>query len=362
MSALPLMHDFQIPFRRKNLAFGALPAFVGDQPNVALRILADPPQYRDSDWPLVLYGPTGTGKTDLAFALLDDLGGVSSKPILQTAIDFARAYQSAVEMDTLGELRERYVRSDGWLIDDIHLIERYPSAQTELVHLIDQLLLRQIPLAMTSIHPIWQLKSLLPQLVSRLNQGLALPVNPPGKDARCAIIRYLARQRGLDFRPDAIEWLAERLSVTVPRIHQFFLQLDLTYLAKRSEPISVRSLQPLFEGSESNRPSGMIDRIILETARQYRLTPADLRSPSRKQTTSLARSVAVYLLRSLMNLSYAEIGRILGGRDHSTVMHAYKKIHSRIESKPVHDSVVHAVLRLQSTITEHISESIVYTR
>ena len=353
---------FSIPFRylwSTNLAGDldlenqrptGLARFVGDEENKILRILVDQEISGSGDsigaiWPLVLFGPTGTGKTSLAINLISEYADrfgehptirskqTAEKPILLTALDFDRKFRSALETNSVTDFRKRIVQGAGLVLDDVQNLNRKTTVQQELVRLIDEMSLRNRPLVLTMDEDPLQCDELIPQLASRLSGGLSLPVRPPGQAARYIIVRDLCQINSLELDEAAVNLLVERLNVTVPRIVSFLQQLQTLVRAEKGEEnpiIDVRFINRMFDHSEDDRKR--ISKIIIDqVAAEYRVKPADLRGNSRKQSIVMARAIAIYLNRKLLGTSFLKIGSLFGNRDHSTIMHAYRKIESIVD-------------------------------
>ncbi len=318
---------FLIPLSRPEGALGVLPDFVGDENNQTLKYFLKPSNTDGHDWPLVLFGPTGTGKTGLAHSLVNlDPTLNSGRPIFQTFVDFSRLFQSAVDTDSTQEFRQKYLKSDLIVLDDLQEFVRFPKAQQEMVNLLDQLHHSGSPLVVTSNQPVQLINGLLPQLVSRLLHGLSIELKPPGPHARRVIIDRLANLHGAPLATDALDVLVDRLPLTFPKINQFFIQYLTSCNRQPDAVISREDLLAYFNQLNSKDQEKIVDLIIRSVANEFKLSPADIRGSSRKQTTALARAISIYLHRTLLLMSFAKIGSYYGNRDHSTVMHAYRKV------------------------------------
>lgn len=257
MAMVAAEQAFSIPFRylwNTNLAGdlelqdqrpNGLARFVGDDANQILRVLTEEKvgiffnQPNRHVWPLVLFGPNGTGKTSLAMNIISEnaeplssnlparLKQTHEKPIVITALDFDRKFRAALETDSIADFRNRFFRSGGLLVDDLHKLSKKSVAQQELLRLIDEMLRRNRPIVLTMNEDPLQSEGLLPQLASRLSAGLGLPVRPPGRAARSVIIHDLCRIHELELSEDASNLLVDRLKVTVPKIVNFFHQLRI---------------------------------------------------------------------------------------------------------------------------------------
>lgn len=323
--------------------------FVGDERNRSLRIFSDDlfqPFLNKTDksiWPVTLFGPSGTGKTSLALTIISGISDrqtedcltrpkprTSAKPIVLSASDFDRRFRTAIETDSVPDFRRRLLGCYGMVIDDLHQLTNKVAVQKELLQLIDQLTARVRPLVLTIETDPHQCNGLMPQLRSRLCGGLCLPVNAPGRDARRVIIRDLCKINSLEISPAAQDLLVNRLCITVPRIVGFFGQLQSLLRAesnpkKRTRIVDTDMINSLFgrSGDDVNQFSSTIIKLV---SRELQLKPGDLRGNSRKQSIVQARAIAIFLHRRLLGMTFWKIGTFFGKRDHSTVMHAHRKI------------------------------------
>ncbi len=335
-----------------NLPTG-LNRFVGDHPNQLLKVFSRPKARSSANpesliwstgsaWPLVLFGPSGTGKTSLGLSFLTDLSEPNPHEQTQssdgqlgyiTGSDFERRFRSAMETDSVVDFRLKLAARSGLLIDNLDELATKPVAQHEILQLIDTMVAKNRPILFTMTQSPYEATQLIPQLVSRLGSGLALPVSPPGPDARREIIRDLADLHQLRFTNDAVQVLVDRLPVTVPGINHFLLQFKLS-LSESDRSLAAspfdsdRMVQWLcVDDSTIHETEKLIRKAV---ANAFNVKVADLSSQSRKQTTVMARGVAIWLNRQLARTSFKKIGHQFGNRDHSTIMHAWKKIDSLV--------------------------------
>ncbi|QEG20154.1 DnaA/Hda family protein [Mariniblastus fucicola] len=343
---------------------GGLDEFIGDANNRMLRCLTKAEQFfaaallvtqsqsdPDADEPartlspMVLYGETGTGKTSLALSLVSRIcasmdhpeDATSDRPVCFAGSEFFRRYVAAMDRQSLGEFRQRIFDSPGILIDNIGQLEGKLGAQRELVFLIDQLDRLGKPVVITMQSSPLEANHLLPQLLSRLGGGIALPVLPPGIDARRKIISRLSEIHRTPLDSEAAEWVARRMTVSVPKLNHFFIQLKTELKSNgdslpNGKPIDMSTLGLLFRQDESTIDA-MACRIIETVADEFDMTTTVLCSNSRKQTVVMARGVAIWLLRTMLGLSYHAIGTLFGNRDHTTILHAFQKYDSLIETE-----------------------------
>ena len=167
------------------------------------------------------------------------------------------------------------------------------------------------------------------QLISRLSAGLCLPVQPPGLAARLQIVRELATNHRLNLTDDALNMLATKFDVTVPKIEHLFSQIasGLESLEQFSfgQSVDIPLLNQLLK-KDATDIDLIVSTILKKVAREYHVKVSDLKSNSRKQSTVLARNVSIFLIRELVGCSFKQIGRYCGNRDHSTVLHSYQSV------------------------------------
>lgn len=361
--------------------------FVGDQANQLLRCLESDRFYEqvgtgvqrdeagsnDADvdaqfaetniWPIVFYGESGTGKTSLAMTVIENLVAQYRQtdptmvnltpPTSITGADFFRRFRAAIETQSVDEFRQRVLDSAGLIIDNLEQLDTKQSSQLELISLIDQMAALGRPVVMTMSVSPQACQALNPRLVSRLSGGLCLPTFPPGRAARFELVNKLALVHQISLTEEAVNWVADRLVVTVPRLNHFFIQLKTEINARSKEnktadlnadkpqlengigsvekPVDVFTLAKVFQ-REDGDDDKLADLIVKMVAADMHLKPEQLGSQSRKQTIVMARGIAIYLQREMLGTSFLKIGLRFGNRDHSTIMHAYRKIETLINA------------------------------
>ncbi|MCP4777357.1 MAG: AAA family ATPase [Planctomycetaceae bacterium] len=361
-----------------------LARFVGDTSNLLLKYLISEESRNnlDSQWPIVLFGPSGTGKTSLALTIISGLTDQSDqkdevisfnqsqvetqlgKPIFLSALEFDRRFRSAIETDSVDDFRNKIIQSAGVIIDDVDRLENKTAAQAELVRVLDQMSAKNRPIVITMPSSPQLCNGLSSRLISRLSLGLSLPVNPPGPEARLEIIRELASINQINLSDDATQLLADRLQVTVPKLNHVFAQIKTSLAAdanNHSEIIDASRLTKIFKKSASEVES-LCHLIIKSVAKEFDLKVSDLKSNSRKQSIVMARGVSVYLSRELLGVSFLKIGSYLGNRDHSTIMHANRKIEKLIsadsDSNDTDSAIQSIVFKLKQELTEKFASQI----
>lgn len=300
--------------------------------------------------PLVLYGPTGSGKSALARSLVPRLASGSSgrRVFLATGADFLRLVAGAIDQQTTPLLVARLRGSSLVWIDDLHGLERSEAAQDFLLPAIDQLAEAGVPLLVTL--PDWPaaIRGLRAGLASRLCGGLTVPVGLPGPVARKEILTRLADRQEISLDPTVIDLLADRFPVSVPLLYRILSTLTAASLSGSSGVPADESAVRRIVDSAGSHPA-FPGLLVESVAGCIGVTTADILGTSRQLNTVLARSLVVYLLRNSALWSFTRIGKLLDGKDHSTLLHACRKIALRREEDLLFSGMVR---RLESKVGE----------
>ncbi|MGQ9573856.1 MAG: DnaA/Hda family protein [Thermoguttaceae bacterium] len=284
--------------------------------------------------PVVFFGPSGSGKSHLAFGLAAAYKArfPDQRVVQNTAVEFARELAEAIETQAVPDFQQRYRRASLLVLDDIDRLAGRQTSQRELSYTLDAILQSGGQIVLTSSVPGEQLSGFIPNLKSRLVGGLTLRLALPGPQTRLAIIEHLADAVGLKLARQDAQVLAVGLSVPVPGL------LDaISTLGMASGPggsISAQSVRQYLSVCRS-RPAPSLRRITAAAAKRFSLSVAQVRGPLRSRAVTMARHAAIYLARTLTATSLRQIGAHLSGRDHTTVAHGYQKAQSLLESDPV---------------------------
>ena len=273
---------------------------------------------------IAIHGPSGTGKTHLARGVVlawQSHAGESSAEYL-TATDFRHELTSAIKNEAVNALRIRIRHLRLLAIDGLDRLPKDNHLQHELRSTIDELAENGGQLVVASTLTASTLRNLTPDIRSRLAAGLELPIAPLDAAARTRLVHHVSAALGTPLSPPAAVRLAADVEGTAQDLFGTLFELYADRAERGSDDL--QWVNRYLAVRAARRPAF---RDILHTvAKRYSIPQKTLKSASRRQSTMTARAIVVYLARELATLGYEQIGRALGGRDHTTMMHSYKKI------------------------------------
>jgi chromosomal replication initiator protein len=284
--------------------------------------------------PLVLYGPSGTGKSHLVRGLAKQWleRRKQARVVCLTAAEFAGQYAEKIDNRTIDVWRKQLRQAELFVLEDLGQLAGKLSAQQELLHALDALEQRDAAVVVTSRWAPAEMSTLAAGLQSRLESGLCVPLSLPGAEARHAIVCELAAAQRLKLSDQAARALSDALPVTAPELAGALAQLELE---SRSEQTALdEALIRKYLASRQSRRQPSLQAIASQTARYYALRVTDLKSSSRRRAVVAARDTAMYLARQMTAKSLKQIGDYFGGRDHTTVLHGCRKTEHLLQSDP----------------------------
>ena len=286
--------------------------------------------------PLFIYGGVGLGKTHLLHAIGHVALASHIRVLYVSAEQFTYEFINAIQQRKTEEFRKKYRSVDMLLIDDIHFISGKEHTEDSFFHTFNELHNANRQIAITSNHPPNSMPLLAERLRSRFEWGLIADIKPPDFETRLAILQAKAEQKGVTVTTDVLECIAHRSQHNIREL-EGCLNRVLAYVklarASLTPELAAKALEDI-AGKEPKSALITPSLIIEAVASSFQLTPPDLKSRKRDKETALARQVAMYLIRQETNCSLVQIGKELGDRDHSTVIHAYGKISSDIDASP----------------------------
>jgi chromosomal replication initiator protein len=283
--------------------------------------------------PLFIYGGVGLGKTHL----LNAIGGrvqsyfPNARVTYSTFERFMNDLIKAVREGTTEEFRDRHRSVDVLLIDDVQFISGKEATQEEFFHTFNALHAAGKQIVLTSDRPPKMIVSLEERLLSRFEWGLVADIQPPDLETRIAILRRKAEQQSMPVPPDVIQFVARRAPSNIRELEGSFNRV-LAYAQFNDTHLSVELATAALDALDGGRRLQLTPVRISEVVSEYfRVPTEDLEGKGRDKAVVLPRQVAMYLVREETNASLEHIGGLLGGRDHTTVMHGCDKISTGLQ-------------------------------
>jgi chromosomal replication initiator protein len=282
--------------------------------------------------PLFLYGGVGLGKTHLLHAIGNSCHSRGLNVLYVSSEEFTNDMINAIRTHTTQAFREKYRSADVLLIDDIQFIAGKESTQEEFFHTFNTLHSQDKQIIVSSDRPPKSLVTLEERLRSRFEWGLIADIQMPDLETRQAILRYKAEKIGRHIPTEILDMIARRVQSNIREL-EGALNRIIAFSDLSGVPLSLRlaemALADLIPQVRNIPPQKLIEIV----ASEWETSVDALLGRDRSQRIAEPRQVAMYLLRSETNASLPQIGEVLGGRDHTTVMHAIQKITNDILTK-----------------------------
>jgi chromosomal replication initiator protein len=301
--------------------------------------------------PLFIYGESGLGKTHLLHAIgayaKELYGGVRVRYV--SSEEFTNDFINSIRDDKSSNFQRRYRDLDVLLVDDIQFLENKERTQEEFFHTFNTLYNANKQIVISSDRPPKQLTTLEDRLRSRFEWGLITDIQPPELETRIAILRKKAAQDKLNAPDDVLEYIASKISTNIRELEgalirvTAFASLNRQVVDMNLAEIVLKDLIP-----DDSTPEITASLIMAQTASYFSLTLDDLCGTSRSRVLVNARQIAMYLCREMTELSLPKIGQTFGGRDHTTVMHADRKVrHLMAERRSIFNQVSELTNRIK---------------
>ncbi|MBI5059951.1 chromosomal replication initiator protein DnaA [candidate division KSB1 bacterium] len=299
---------------------------------------------RKCPWnPLLLYGGTGLGKTHLLQAIGNKLEQRSRRQrvLYVTSERFTQEFIHSVRTSNTTEFASRYRTIDLLLVDDIQFFAAKERTQVEFFHAFNTLYQAGKRIALTCDRPLAELAGFDQRLISRFDSGLVTNIDPPDYETRVAILLSRAEQDEFPLTKETADLIATHVTQNVRELEGVYVTLAARCQLSRIPPTMelVRDIIRARTGQAGGRPPA--EKILEVVSEHFRMSIEALKGPSRKKELVFARMMAISLIAELTPLSLKAIGQLIGGRDHSTVIHARDTIDGR---KQAHDPEVKAAM------------------
>ena len=303
--------------------------------------------------PMFIYGESGLGKTHL----LHSIGHYTrtlyagSRVRYVSSEEFTNEFINSIRDDKAAAFQRRYRDVDVLLVDDIQFLSGKVQTQEEFFHTFNTLHNANKQIVVTSDLPPKQLDGFEDRMRSRFEWGLITDVQPPDLETRIAILRKKSAQERLSAPPEVLEFIASKISTNIRELEGALIRVT-AFASLNRQPVDLPLAEIVLKDliTDQAGPEITSSIIMMQTAAYFGVTVDDLCGSSRSRVLVTARQIAMYLCRELTDLSLPKIGQAFGGRDHTTVMHADRKIRQLMaERRSLYNQVTDLTARIKST-------------
>ena len=299
--------------------------------------------------PILLYGGSGLGKTHLMQSIGNYIyqnGGEKLKICYVSAESFTNEFILSTKENKTNAFKNKYRNLDVLLLDDIHFLQNKDATQEELFYTFNALHEKHAQMVFTCDRPIKEIKNLAERLVSRLANGLCIDLKPPTYETRVAILQKKIDLMGKTLSPEIVDFIAKRVETNVrdleAALNKVFGYAELVGKTPDLD-IAKNLLKDIMESNSiENISLDVIQKVIADN---YQISVSDLKGKKRDKKFVVPRQIAIYISRELTEISYTELGNEFGGKDHSTIMTAYKKIADQIKIDSTLESKIQLYIR-----------------
>lgn len=282
--------------------------------------------------PLFLYGGVGLGKTHLIQAIGNEIvkNQPTAKILYISSETFVKEFLESIRFKKKG-FSDKYRNIDVLIVDDMQFIAGKEKTQEEFFHTFNALHQTNKQIIISSDKPPKSIPTLTERLRSRLEWGMAIDIQMPDFETRCAILETKAAQSGVELASDTVEYLANNIKTNIRELEGALNQL-LAYAEMRGIAPDISTAEGLIGNVRHSRPQHITAKNIIDkTARHFQIEVKEMCSPKRDKHIVVPRQVAMYLLRSELHLSFPKIAVELGRKDHTTAIHSVEKIEKAIK-------------------------------
>lgn len=302
--------------------------------------------------PLVIYGPSGVGKTHLLLAIKNHIkNNFPYKNVEYTRCeDFTNQliksiHEGKLGMGTIDDFRNKYRNVDVLLIDDIHFIAGKEQTQEEFFNTFNTLYQNNKQIVVTLDRPLKEIKTLDDRIRSRLSSGLFADISLPDFETRVGIIKKKAEQCNITLDENIVYYIAENIKTNTRQLEGVVKKLQ-AYIAIQKKTPSIAIAQNFIKDViVDTKPEPIsVEKIIAEVSKSYGLSENDIISNRKTAKLALARQVAMYIARQTTELSYKAIGEKFG-RDHTTVLYNCNRVEEFLKDKPYEKELVDDIIK-----------------
>ena len=297
--------------------------------------------------PLLIYGPSGLGKTHLMFAVYNKMKAEHSDAIIiyTTGESFFTELIECISKKTTADFHFKYRNADALLVDDIQYIQKGDAVQEEFFHTFNILQQAGKQIMLTSDAPPKEMPGLHDRLRTRFESGVMADIQAPDIDTRKAIIKRKCQQLGLTVSDVITDFIAQKIKSNVRQLEGTVKKIDAMNKIYGAAP-SLEQVQDIIKDiTNENQPiSVTIDKIIDSVSTVFGVTSSDIRSDKRQAEITQARQVSMYVIKEVTDLTLKEIGSFFG-KSHATVLHSVSQCQEKMETTPTFKTTVMNIIR-----------------
>ena len=326
----------------------------GDSNKLAYAACKAAAQCQNNYNPLYIYGNSGLGKTHLLSAVRNEISKTHPELNIKLvpADNFINDFVNSIRLDKTADFKNSYRGADVLLVDDVQLFSRAKESQQELFNIFNELHSNGKQVIFTSDRPPKEINNIDQRLKSRFEWGLLADIAIPEFETRLAIIQRKAKLMNLEMNHTIAEFLAEKLKNNIRQLEGAIIKINALSVVTGVSPTIAMARNVVEEiiDDEKNIPAPLtVERVINEVASIYGISEEDIRSKKRSADISTARQIAIYVVHKITKLSYVEIGKEFGNRDHSTIVYAINKVKDIIvKDKGYRDTVEDTIRNVEN--------------
>ena len=301
--------------------------------------------------PLFIYGPVGLGKTHLMQSIANFIQQAKpdAKILYISSEKFTNQLIQAIQTRTTQQFRSKYRSLDLLLIDDIHFIAEKEATQEEFFHTFNTLYDAHKQIVVSSDRPPKEIPGLEERLVSRFGWGLVTDIQPPDFETRVAILKKKMEKETVAVPDDVCYFIASKIQSNIRELEGALIRV-VAYCTLTGQMVDLKLAKEILRASLKEEEQNIsIEKIQRVVAKYFNLQISDLRAKRRTRSIAWPRQIAMYLIRQMTAHSLPEIGEYFGGRDHTTVIHSYQKVHAESEQNMDTRRVLEDIKRLLKT-------------
>jgi chromosomal replication initiator protein len=281
--------------------------------------------------PLFIYGKTGHGKTHLIQAVGNQIKKTGKKVFYVTSERFAVDYFNSLQSGTANSFKDKYRQYDVLIMDDVQFLATKEKTQEELFHLFNALHDTNKQIVFSSdIHPAL-LAGLEERLQSRFAQGMIVDIPAPDLESRAAILKAKAAQNSITLSDDVVQHLASTIEGNIREL-EGALNTIMCQSQLLGRTLTLDEVKSIIKNSSRPRKTLAVSDVVDKVARYFDIDQASIYEKTRRKEIVRPRQIIMYILREDFQVSYPAIGKKLGGRDHTTVIHSCEKIKTELKS------------------------------